>query len=464
MQQQKKISKETQNPKTPKKKKLCFLEWKYKQFLGEKLPYDNLVNIQENNTFLLTKIKISQDGTVGIVCDKGGRVIIFRSYQEKQLDYFFEFQSQEKDFDFLKSIEYPEAIKDVVILPSTNDQKIDLVSASFRRIKFDRVYSQPIKTFSEVPDNLGGSNGSVNVVFPNLKNVVKETKTKSKKTFKNVHSNEINSLCMNTTNDNQIISSDEYKIFLWDVNYNGDEVYNPVDLDNGMETEETEKITKCTYSNINPNVFLYGTDYGNIKVCDLRSSTDQLSFQTNYSEEKMTGSNFVSQSILSVQDISSKLNDSYSFVTRNYFSLNFWDIRKQSCCSGKILLYEPNIKKLPYLFSNNYLRDKFSISTDKTGNYILTGGYNNMFHVVDIKERLNSQIVIDDTNEKLLNRNVIRKINSKGQCDYKDVYAMEKYPYNYNNKIICHDFSQADNFIIVGVQNCIYTYSGNLCL
>ena len=90
--------------------------------------YDNLMNIQENNTFLLTKIKISQDGTVGIVCNKGGRVIIFSSYQENQLDYFFEFQSQEKDFDFLKSIEYPEDIKDLVILLSTNDEKIYLIS------------------------------------------------------------------------------------------------------------------------------------------------------------------------------------------------------------------------------------------------------------------------------------------------------------------------------------------------
>ena len=85
-----------------------------------------------------------------------------------------------------------------------------------------------------------------------------------------------------------------------------------------------------------------------------------------------------------------------------------------------------------------------------------------MFHVFDVKERLNSQIVIDDTNEKLLNRNIIRKINSKGQCDYKDVQAMKNYSYNYNNKIICHDFSQTDNFIMIGVQNCIYTYSVNL--
>ena len=52
------------------------------------------------------------------------------------------------------------------------------------------------------------------------------------------------------------------------------------------------------------------------------------------------------------------------------------------------------------LYQNNYINDKFSLSTDNTGKFILTGGYNNMFHVIDTEQRLNTQIVIDDTNEK----------------------------------------------------------------
>ena len=42
-----------------------------------------------------------------------------------------------------------------------------------------------------------------------------------------------------------------------------------------------------------------------------------------------------------------------------------------------------------------------------------------MFHVIDITQRLNTQIIIDDVNEKLMNTNVVRRVNAKGSCDCK---------------------------------------------
>ena len=93
-------------------KEINILEWKYKQFLGEKLQYSNIQNQQENESFLLTKIRFTPDGSMGIVSDKGGRVIIFKKSDTKgkspKLEYFFEYVAQEKDFDVHKSIEYSE--------------------------------------------------------------------------------------------------------------------------------------------------------------------------------------------------------------------------------------------------------------------------------------------------------------------------------------------------------------------
>ena len=100
-------------------KEINILEWKYKQFLGEKLQYSNIQNQQENESFLLTKIRFTPDGSMGIVSDKGGRVIMFKTGQNKFMEYYYEFQAQEKDFDFHKSIEYSEEIKDFLILPSS---------------------------------------------------------------------------------------------------------------------------------------------------------------------------------------------------------------------------------------------------------------------------------------------------------------------------------------------------------
>ena len=56
---------------------------------------------------------------MGIVSDKGGRVIMFKTGQNKLMEYYYEFQAQEKDLDFHKSIEYSEEIKDFLILPSS---------------------------------------------------------------------------------------------------------------------------------------------------------------------------------------------------------------------------------------------------------------------------------------------------------------------------------------------------------
>ena len=151
----------------------------------------------------------------------------------------------------------------------------------------------------------------------------------------------------------------------------------------------------------------------------------------------------------------------YTFASRNYFSVNLWDMRKTNEPSSKFLIYEPIINKLTYIYQNNYINDKFSIDTDASGKFILTGGYNNMFHVIDIDQRLNSQIRIDDTNEKLMNTNVIRKINAKGSCYYKkddpNIANID-----FNKKILYQAFSPVDNYALMAIYNCIYTYSGKI--
>ena len=105
--------------------------------------------------------------------------------------------------------------------------------------------------------------------------------------------------------------------------------------------------------------------------------------------------------------------------------------------------------------------DKFSLSTDNTGKFILTGGYNNMFHVIDTEQRLNTQIVIDDTNEKTMNTNVIRKINAKGSCFYKkDDQSINNI--NFDKKITHQIYSPVENYSLLILYNCIYSYSGRI--
>ena len=367
-----------------------------------------------------------------------------------KLEYFFEHSAQEHDFDSHKSIEYSEEIKGLQILPSSNYKKLDILTAGYRIIKLDRIYEDIIPEFdtnSEIP------------IFTSSKN---EVRAKNKKKFCNYNnSEEINSLSLNPDNPDNFISSDEFRVYLWDINRSEKDLYTPVDIEPNEDNIFSEKITKSAYMNYNPHIFMYGTNKGNTNVCDLRTNSDRLKFETSYKDIKSDMTSLVSNSILCIHDICSSLNNQYSFATRNYLSINLWDIRKQNEPHSKIILYEPIINKLSYLYKNNYVNDRFSISSDKSGKFLLTGDYNNMFHIIDTEQRLNTQIVIDDSDVKLMNTNVIRKINSKGSCFYKkdDKHVFD---FNFNKKIQHTAFSPIENYSLMIVYNCIYSYSGNL--
>ena len=451
-------TKEKKEKKAKKKgnSNLKIMEWRFNQFLGEKLTYQQIKEDPENESFLVTDIKFSGDGKNVAVSDKGGRVIIFKKTDSKKgipkLEYYYEFPAQEKDFDAQRSIEYTEEIKALEIMPSSNYKKIDILTAGYRTIKLDRIYQDQIPKFEDIEKD---------DIIPKFISSTPEVKNTTKKQFLSNNSGEINSLSVNKENPCNFISSDEYKVYLWDINYSQKDLYTPVDIDPMNESTTAERITKSAYIDYDPHIFIYGTSNGNIRVCDLRIGSEQLKFETTYKDEKSDMNSAIANSLLSVHDISTVLSNKYSFATRHYFSINLWDMRKQNSPTCKFLTYEPIINKLSYLYQNNYINDKFSLSTDNTGKFILTGGYNNMFHVIDTEQRLNTQIVIDDSNEKTMNTNVIRKINAKGSCFYKkDDQSINNI--NFDKKITHQIYSPIENYSLLIVYNCIYSYSGRV--
>ncbi len=450
-----KIEKETKKLKVTSDLKI--IEWLYNQFLGEKISLRDIKRDPNNETFQVTDIKFSNDASNIIVSDKGGRIIIFKNNEYKgkpKLDYFFEFPAQEKDFDVHKSIEYSEEIKEIDIFPIDNYERIDILSAGFRTIKLDRIYND--KTL--IYDNLNNKK----LTIPKLNSVKNEIKVKNKKIFKCSKCSEINSLNLNKFVTNNFLSSDEFRVYLWDVNSHNSDVYVPINIEIEDENiNNIEKITKAKYSNFDPHIFFYGTNKGLIKLCDLRTNSEHIKFETNYSDENSNLKNSVGMSLLSVHDFCSSYNNQNIFATRHYFNINLWDIRKQNEPVSKFLIYEPIINKLKYLYQNNYINDKFTIDCDLYGKYILTGGYNNMFHIFDIEQRLNTQMIIDETNDKLMNTNIIRKINSKGSCFYKKD-APNLGIIDFDKKISHQAFCPNNNFLLVVVYNCIYTYCGSL--
>ena len=446
--------------KTKDKKKsnpnIKITEWRYVELLGEKIPLQNFKSSLENESFLVTNCKFSNNGDYQVITDKGGRIIIFKKKDRRnvappKLEYFFEYPAHDKDFDMHKSFEYSEEIKSLCIYPIADNNKIDLITASYRNIHIDRIYQKHIKVFDK-SDKKSGE-------IPKLKSTKNEVKNKSLLKLNGIHTNEINSVSISDLCIDNFISSDDFKIYLWDVN-NTKEVYNVINIE--QTDENAEKITTSCFNPYQSNIFAYGTSKGNIKYCDLRTSSDPLTFSTNFKDENSNLSRTIfANQLLSVHDINFKLSNEYLMASRHYLSVNLWDQRKNNEPLFKFLLYEPIINKLSYLYQNDYFKDKFTLCNDPEGKFILTGGYNNMFHVLDIEQKLNSQIILDDTNEKSLNTNIIRKVNSKGSCFYKkDEPDLSNI--NFDKKITSVALSPVENFAMLACLNCIYTYNGNV--
>lgn len=224
------------DPKKEEKKSedLKIMEWRFNQFLGEKLTIDDIKNNPENESFLVTAVHFSPDGLFSIVSDKGGRIIIFKKTNSSKsknpkLSYHYEYAAHEKEFDRHKSCEYSEGVRSFTVLENQNINNIDILSAGFRNIKLDRIYNSKSCVFDNDLNMSQGNSSSISI--PKLKETKFDVNHKTKAEYK-AHNNEIKSLSENKIFSNNFISADEFKVFLWDLN-STKEVYNPIDLELG---------------------------------------------------------------------------------------------------------------------------------------------------------------------------------------------------------------------------------------
>jgi len=213
-----------------KKEDLKIMEWRFNQFLGEKLSLEDIKNNADNENFLVTDVKFSPDGLYSIVSDKGGRLIIFRKNahvksKNPKLAYHYEYTAHEKEFDIYKSCLYSEGVRGFVILENSNPNNIDILSAGYKNIKLDRVFSSKNSVFDT--DLVQPSGNSL--VVPKVKETHPNVKHKTKAEYK-AHNSEIISISNNKQFVNNFITADEFKVFLWDLN-SSKEVYNPIDLE-----------------------------------------------------------------------------------------------------------------------------------------------------------------------------------------------------------------------------------------
>ena len=97
------------------------------------------------------------------------------------------------------------------------------------------------------------------------------------------------------------------------------------------------------------------------------------------------------------------------------------------------------------MFANDSIFDKFRMAASTDSNTLLTGNYNNCFHLIDTVDGSNTQYELN-YKKNTISRAMTSKQPAITKMDYK-------------NKIMAGDFNKTKNKVAVASQNCFFIYS-----
>ncbi len=91
-------------------------------------------------------------------------------------------------------------------------------------------------------------------------------------------------------------------------------------------------------------------------------------------------------------------------AARDFLTVKIWDV-----CQNKQPVFQINLQqnykqKLCEMFENDCIFDKFKLAGSEDGNHILTGNYNNNFHIVDFMDSSNNQYELNYKKSTICNK------------------------------------------------------------
>ncbi len=326
--------------------------WVYINGLGERNP----ANVSE--TDCLSAVAFDKSGCFLAVGDRGGRVIVFSRNELKNSRYFdyryyTEIQSHEPEFDHLKSIELEEKINDIkfvsqpggnLMFLSTNDRVIKLWKVEYK------VQRETTKC---------GINGS-HLTLPHSEVVSEGWEGVEKRVFKNCHNYNINSVS-HSSDGEHFISADDLRVNLWNLE-NDFVAFNIVDLKPPKIEELAEVITHVEYHPTDANRFLFSSSKGYICCCDLRVNSSFEKCSTHFMvEEDPSKKHFFSEIINSISRAKFDTVNGYNIFSRDYLSVQIWDVRNTKTPAKTLFVTEYLDKKLCEVYEAETIFDKFDL-------------------------------------------------------------------------------------------------------
>jgi len=347
------------------------LEWKFSQVFGDS-PAKPPVEVTEVD--IVSAIEFDETGEYIAAGDRGGRVVLFKQNENKKYKFYAEFQSHEPEFDYLKSMEIEEKINKIKWRKTQNDS-LFLLTTNDKTIKLWNVHTKKIKQV-----NNNNTVGGLSIPSISTKDLI--ITATPRKIFSNAHAYHINSISLNSDGETYI-SSDDLRINLWNLGIS-DQSFNIVDIKPSNMEELTEVITSSEFHPHQCNVFMYSSSKGTIKLGDMRDSALCDTSAKVFQEEEDPGNkSFFSEIISSISDIKFSRDGRY-FFARDYLTLKMWDMNMEAKPVKTIRIHDYLRSKLCDLYENDCIFDKFECNFGPNGDHVITGGYNNLFHIYEL--------------------------------------------------------------------------------
>eukprot|EP01105_Mastigella_eilhardi_P006879 TRINITY_DN18388_c0_g1_i1.p1 TRINITY_DN18388_c0_g1~~TRINITY_DN18388_c0_g1_i1.p1 ORF type:complete len:465 (+),score=132.73 TRINITY_DN18388_c0_g1_i1:71-1396(+) len=371
------------------------MEWHLNQvFGGGDKPADAI-----GQADIVSALEFDHNGEYLAAGDRGGRVVVFKKDDSKdkarkpgdpgcKLEYKFyhEFQSHEREFDCLKSLEIEEAVNKIRFLKPRNDSQL-LITTNDKTIKLWKVFNKSVKRIitsnDKQPETTSNTSACLHVPRVVSENCVRTAVVR--KVFSNAHAYHINSISVNSDQETYI-SADDLRINLWNLSCNN-QSFNVVDIKPNNMDELSEVITCAEFHPQQCSQFAYSTSKGVIRLADLRQSALCDRCAKSFQEpEDPSNKSFFSEILASISDIKFSSNGRY-IISRDYMTLKLWDINMERQPLKTIRVHDYLKSKLCDVYESDYIFDKFECAISGDCTQMVTGSYNRNFVVCEVYGR-----------------------------------------------------------------------------
>ncbi|XP_059300653.1 serine/threonine protein phosphatase 2A 55 kDa regulatory subunit B beta isoform-like isoform X2 [Lycium ferocissimum] len=327
--------------------------------------------------------------------------------QPPEFQYMTEFQSHEPEFDYLKSVEIEEKINKIRWSTKLN-RSLFLLTANDRTIKLWKIKEQKVKKVKQMDVNssvtsenslladrsymsgqseLFHANGrslewtnKVSDTLPShLADITDVASTRSRRVYANAHDFNINSISNNSDGET-FLSGDDLRINLWNLEVR-DQCFNIIDMKPKDMEDLTEVITSAEFHPFHCNLLAYSSSRGFIRLVDMRKSAlcdhNVKILQDGGSRGSKT---LFSEIIASISDMKYAM-DGRHILTRDYMTLKLWDTHMETSPVATYKIHEHLRPKLPELYTNDAIFDKFDCCLNGDGLQFASGSYSDRLRV-----------------------------------------------------------------------------------